>query len=252
MIAIKKLQKSFGRLEVLKGISLDFSQPGITAILGPNGSGKTTLIKTILGMAIPSAGSIEFQGENIKGRWAYRDQIDYLPQIARFPDNLSVQELFKMVQGLRAGKPDAERLIQLFGLEPFLKKRLGTLSGGTRQKVNIVQALMYDSPILILDEPTTGLDPVALLHLKALLEEERKRGKLILVTTHIMSFVEEMADEVVFLLEGHVHFRGSLKSLKEKYAAASLEKAIANILQQKELAFRSNGNSEKAAKLVFG
>ena len=252
MIAIEKLQKSFGKLEVLKGVSLEFKRPGITAILGPNGSGKTTLIKSILGMALPDKGRICFQGEDIKGGWAYRRQIDYLPQIARFPENLAVKELIRMIQDLRGGQPDAERLIRLFSLEGYLDKRLGTLSGGTRQKVNIVLSLMYDSPLLILDEPTSGLDPVAMLRLKALLRQEKARGKHILVTTHIMSFVEEIADEVVFLLEGHIHFQGSLQELKEKYGASSLERAIARILEQEQLRFSSNGHGDKAAKLVLG
>ena len=252
MITIEKLQKSFGKLEVLKGVSLEFKRPGITAILGPNGSGKTTLIKSILGMALPDKGRICFQGEDIKGGWAYRRQIDYLPQIARFPENLAVKELLRMIQDLRGGQPDAERLIRLFALEGYLDKRLGTLSGGTRQKVNLVLSLMYDSPLLILDEPTSGLDPLAMLHLKELLRQEKERGKYILITTHIMSFVEEVADEVVFLLEGHIHFQGSLRELKEKYAASSLERAIASILQEGKLAFSSNGHGEKAAKLVLG
>ena len=252
MIAIENLQKSFGKQEVLKGISLEFQRPGITAILGPNGSGKTTLIKSILGMALPDKGRIRFQGKDIKGEWAYRRQIDYLPQIARFPENLAVKELLRMIQDLRMGQPDAERLIQLFSLEPYLDKRLGTLSGGTRQKVNIVLSLMYDSPLLILDEPTSGLDPVAMIRLKELLRQEKEKGKHILITTHIMSFVEEMADEIVFLLEGHIHFQGSLQGLKEKYGSNSLERAIANILQEGQLGFSSNGHGEKAARLVLG
>lgn len=251
MIAIENLQKSFGKQKVLKGINLEFKRPGITAILGPNGSGKTTLIKSILGMALPDKGCIRFQGEDISGSWAYRRQIDYLPQIARFPENLAVKELLRMIQDLRGGQPDAERLIGLFALQPYLDNRLGTLSGGTRQKVNIVLAMMYDSPVLILDEPTSGLDPVAMLHLKELLRQEKEKGKHILITTHIMSFVEEMAGEVVFLLEGRIHFQGGLQELKEKYDATSLERAIARILREGELGFSSNGHGEKAAKLVL-
>lgn len=252
MITIQNISKSFGSLQVLKNLDLDLKQGGkITAILGPNGSGKTTLIKSILGMVLPDAGSITFEGGAIKGKWAYRNRIDYLPQIARFPENLTVHELLKMVQDLRGGKPQAEHLIERFALKPFLHKRLGTLSGGTRQKVNIVQALMYDSPVLILDEPTNGLDPVALLELKSLLDEERKNGKLILITTHIMSFVEQMADEVVFLLEGKVHFRGNQQQLKERYNAASLEHAIAAILKEEPLEISANGHSKTKARLIF-
>jgi Cu-processing system ATP-binding protein len=252
MITIQNLSKSFGKLSVLNELSLDLNNQGqITAILGPNGSGKTTLIKSILGMVLPNKGSILFNGKSIKGQWSYRTHIDYLPQIARFPENLTVNELLKMVKDLRGGQPQPRPLIQRFALEPFLNKRLGTLSGGTRQKVNLVQALMYDSPVLILDEPTSGLDPVALLELKRLLDEERQNGKMILITTHIMSFVEQMADEVIFLLEGNVHFRGNQKQLKERYKAANLEHAIAAILQEEPLSFSANGNSEGQAKLLL-
>ncbi|GJM35584.1 MAG: ABC transporter [Saprospiraceae bacterium] len=237
MIQIQNLHKSFGPLQVLKGVNLDFpatasGASGITAILGPNGSGKTTLIKCILGMVIPSEGEIFVKDQRVKGNWSYRHNIGYLPQIARFPENLSVQELLDFIQDLRGTGGQPEPLIQRFGLEPFLTKRLGHLSGGTRQKVNLVLAFMYDCPLLILDEPTAGLDPVALIQLKALLKEEKAKGKHILITTHIMDFVEDMADEIVFLLEGNIHFRGRPDFLKKQYQSRKLENAIACLLQK--------------------
>ena len=245
MISIKKLHKAFGKNKVLKGIDLDFEKPGIVAILGPNGSGKTTLIKCILGMVIPNEGDIEVDGKNIKGEWSYRNQVDYLPQIARFPENLKVKELLAMIKDIRGKGDNSKHFIDLFDLHPFLNERLGNLSGGTLQKVNIMLAMMYDSPLLILDEPTTGLDPLALVRLKQLILEEKAKGKIILITTHIMSFVEEMADEVVFLLEGNIHFNGSLKDLKNQYDSKKLEEAIAKILEGKKNKFSVNGHSKK-------
>jgi Cu-processing system ATP-binding protein len=243
MIHISSLHKSFGKQNVLKGISLDFNKPGITAILGPNGSGKTTLIKSILGMVLPTAGHIHFEDKDIKGQWDYRSRIDYLPQIARFPDNLRVDELLRMIQDIRGVAPASlDRLIALFDMADYMNKRFGNLSGGTKQKANIIQAFMYDSPVIILDEPTNGLDPVALIRLKTLLQEEKQKGKLILITTHIMSFVNEMADDVVFLLDGKVHYRGSVDALKIQFGEQDLEKAIAGILLGKS-AFSSNGHS---------
>ena len=232
MIEIRNLHKSYGKLEVLLGIDLTFDQKGrIAAILGPNGSGKTTLIKSILGMVLPDKGEILVNGTPVKKQWSYRAGISYLPQIARFPENLKVSELIAMIKDLRGGHANDERLIRLFDLEPHLYKHLGNLSGGTKQKVNIVLAFMYDCPILILDEPTAGLDPVAMIHLRELLHEARKQGKTVLLSTHIMSFVEEMADEVIFLLEGNIRFRGSLRRLKEEYHEENVERAIARILQ---------------------
>ncbi len=233
MIEIKNLHKKFGKNQVLKGIDLTIDTGGIFAVLGPNGSGKTTLIKTILGMVIPNKGDIKLNQQVIKKGWKYRSDIDYLPQIANFPANLTVKELIKMIKDLRASNTQEDkRLIDLFKLQPFLNKKLSNLSGGTKQKVNIVLTFMFDSPLVILDEPTTGLDPISLIRLKELINTEKKKGKTILITSHIMSFVEEIADEIVFLLEGKIYFKGSIKALKEKTHQPDFEHAIASILTE--------------------
>lgn len=242
MIQITKLNKSFGRQHILRDIDLRIEQPGrITAVLGPNGSGKTTLIKCLLGMVIPDSGRIEINGTSIKNNWAYRSGIDYLPQIARFPENLRVHELIAMIKDIRGGVANDEKLIARFGLVPYLEQQLRNLSGGTKQKVNLVLALMYDSPLLILDEPTSGLDPVAMIHLKELLLEEKQKGKIILMTSHIIQFVEEMADDIVFLLEGNIYFKGSVEQIKEQYGEEDLEKAIAQILTRQKYSAYMNG-----------
>src|SRR5690625_619566 len=161
MIEVNKIYKKFGKNEVLKGIDLKIDQKGVFAVLGPNGSGKTTLIKCILGMVLPNEGTIKVDGESIARNWEYRQKIDYLPQIANFPTNLTVGELFKMIKDLRdRNDADVTPYVKRFGLEPYLDKKLGNLSGGTKQKVNLVLTFVFDSPIIILDEPTTGLDPV--------------------------------------------------------------------------------------------
>jgi Cu-processing system ATP-binding protein len=230
MIEIKGLHKKFGKLTVLDGLDLTLDKGGITAILGPNGSGKTTLIKCLLGMVIPDSGSMALEGESVLGRWEYRNNLNYLPQIANFPPNLTVAELIRMVKNLRPKKGDEQDLIEGFGLKEFMKKKLGTLSGGTKQKVNIALTFMFDSELIILDEPTTGLDPVSLLRLKSLIKKEKDRGKTILITTHIMSFVNEVADEIVFLLDGKIYFKGSTEALKEQTRDNNLEHAIANLI----------------------
>ncbi|MCF6212961.1 MAG: ABC transporter ATP-binding protein [Flavobacteriaceae bacterium] len=231
MIEIKNLHKSFNKLTVLDGLDLDFRSSGIFAILGPNGSGKTTLIKSILGMVVPEKGEILIDKVNILQQWTYRNDINYLPQIANFPSNLTVIELIKMVKNLRPKPASESELISTFELEPFLNKKLGNLSGGTKQKVNIVLTFMFDSNIIILDEPTTGLDPISLIRLKTIIQKEKDKGKTLLITTHIMSLVEEIADEIVFLLDGKIYFKGSIASLKEKTKENDLEHAIANLLQ---------------------
>ncbi len=232
MIQIKNLHKKFGKVTVLKELNLTIKESGIFAILGPNGSGKTTLIKSILGMVIPDKGEILIDGKQTKGQWKHRQKIDYLPQIANFPSNLSVQEVIDMIKNIRNKKTRDEDLIALFKLQPFLNKKLANLSGGTRQKVNIILTFMFDDPILILDEPTTGLDPLSLIHLKSLISEAKEKGKTILITSHIMRFVEEISDEIVFLLDGKIYFKGSVKLLKETYNEQDLEHAIAALLNE--------------------
>jgi len=232
MVSIKNLHKKFGKNQVLKGVDLHINDGGIFAVLGPNGSGKTTLIKSILGMVIPNKGNIEVLGNNIKKNSDYRHKIDYLPQIANFPSNLKVKELIKMIKDLRKDTNEDERLIKLFKLEPFLDKKLGNLSGGTKQKVNLVLTFMFDSPLIILDEPTTGLDPISLIRLKDLIQTEKGKGKTILITSHIMSFVEEVSDEIVFILEGKIYFKGTIQDLKTKTKQPDFEHAIASILTE--------------------
>lgn len=232
MIEIEGLCKQFNKNTVLSDLDLNISKKGIFAVLGPNGSGKTTLIKSILGMVIPDKGTIKVLGEDIRKTSDYRKKIDYLPQIANFPSNLKVKELITMIKDLRGNTTRDKQLIEQFGLEPYLDKKLGNLSGGTKQKVNIVLSFMFNSPILILDEPTTGLDPLSLIELKKLILEEKENGKTILITSHIMSFVEEMTDEIVFILEGNIYFKGAIQTLKEDTNQDNLEHAIAVLLKK--------------------
>jgi len=232
MVTIENLHKKFGKNEVLKGIDLTIEDGGIFAVLGPNGSGKTTLIKSILGMVIPHQGTIAINNQSIKNNWQYRKEIDYLPQIANFPGNLTVKELIKMIKDLRNKPANDEKLIDYFKLEGFLDKKLVNLSGGTKQKVNLVLTFMFDSPLVILDEPTSGLDPISLIRLKDWIQKEKAKGKTILITSHIMSFVEEISDNIIFILEGKIYFKGSVAALKEQTGQTDFEHAIAIILTE--------------------
>jgi len=232
MIEIKGIRKSFGKLEVLKGFDFSLAKGKITAILGPNGSGKTTLIKSILGLVLPSDGKILVNGKVISNDWLYRKEIGYLPQIARFPENLKVIEILNLIEEVRKEKGNYIDLINQFDLKDFLNKKLRQLSGGTRQKVNLVLTFMFDCPLYILDEPTAGLDPIAVIRLKELIIRKKEEGKTFLVTTHIMSLVEELADELIFLLEGKIYFKGTFDQMLKAEKEENLEKAIANILKK--------------------
>lgn len=232
MLELTDLHKSYGKKSVLRGIDLFIDKPGIHAVLGPNGSGKTTIMKSILGMVLPNKGNINFDGTDISKDISYRSRIDYVPQIAHFPQNIQVNEMYDLIEKIRTKKGvRKDSLIELFLLEKHLDKRIGALSGGTLQKLNLSLALMFDSPVLILDEPTTGLDPIALIALKDFLIQEKENGKIILLTTHIMNFVEEMADNVTFLLDGKIYYNGSIDALKSQYGDQDMEHVIAQILK---------------------
>ncbi len=230
MIRIEGVRKKFGALEVLKGVDLEIRQGRTTAIIGPNGSGKTTLIKMVLGLVKPDAGRIIWGDQVLNGDWRYRERVGYMPQIVRFPENLSGRELFAMITDLRDGASADVELIDAFGLEPDLDKPFRTLSGGTRQKVNAALAFRFGPDLLVLDEPTGGLDPVAARALKEKVRRERARGRTVILTSHNMGELESLTDDVAFLLEGRIRYRGPLAALKSETGHADLEGAIAHLM----------------------
>lgn len=237
MITVRALRKSFGKIEVLRGLDLDFIRGRTTALVGPNAAGKTTLIKTMLGLASADSGDIMIDGRRVTSDPAYRAQIGYMPQIAHFPENLCGHELIEMLDDLRGGSATRDdELISALSLENELDKPLNSLSGGTRQKVNAVIAFLFDPRILILDEPTAGLDPVSSGILKAKIRDAHVAGKTILLTSHIMTEVDELAENIIFLLDGLVRFQGALHDLKTQTRQVNLERAIANVMQPAEAA----------------
>lgn len=233
MIAISHLHKRFGSFVALHDVDLSIERGRITGIIGPNGSGKSTLMKSLLGLVTPTSGSITINGYLLNGASEYRRTLGYVPQVARFPQDLTGREVIEIVRGLRTDMPSLENeLIALFGLESELSKRTRAMSGGTRQKLSVVLACMYDPSLVICDEPTAGLDPLANTRLKEFLLALKARERTVLITTHIMSDLEEIADDVVVLLEGRIRFAGSVRDLKLKTEEPRLEAAVARLLQR--------------------
>ncbi len=228
MIRIQNLSKRYGRLQVLDNLEMEMAQGRCTAILGPNGSGKTTLVKSILGLVRPESGQITVDGEVVNGGPEYRRAIGYMPQIARYPENLTAREIIQMIRDLRGNpKETDESLIHDLQVESELDKPFRTLSGGNRQKVSAVLAFLFRPRILFLDEPPSGLDPVTSSVLKDRILRERDAGRTIVLTSHVMSEVEELADTVVYLLEGRIHFQESVADLIGSSGEMNLERAIA-------------------------
>lgn len=231
MIIATNVHKQFGKLQVLKNISVTCNKGECIALIGPNGSGKTTLIKSILGMVIPDSGFITFNGKNILHDWNYRSHIGYMPQIGRYPDNMSIGQVINMMKDIRnhSGSFD-EELIRAFDLEKLYDKKMRTLSGGTRQKVSACLAFLFNPDVLILDEPTAGLDPVATEILKEKIIAEKEKGKVILITSHILSELDEMITQVIFMQDGQLVFHKNMIDLQQETGEQRLSKAIAQIM----------------------
>ncbi|MNT23916.1 putative D,D-dipeptide transport ATP-binding protein DdpD [compost metagenome] len=154
-----------------------------------------------------------------------------MPQIGRYPDNMKIGQLIDMMKDIRNFKKIDEELLEQFDLPSIYQKPMRTLSGGTRQKVSAVLAFMFNPEVLILDEPTAGLDPVAAEILKAKIHKEKENGKLILLTSHIMSEVDELADKVLYMMEGSIRFNYDVDDFKAITGEQKLGKAIINYLK---------------------
>jgi len=232
MIQIRHLSKSFGKLCVLDDVSLDIHRGSVTAILGPNASGKSTLLKCILGLVNPDSGRILIDDEPVAGRWLYRAKLGYMPQIARLPEHLTVAELFAMLRDLRAGDRDNDiELFARYEIGAMGAKHLGTLSGGTRQKILAAIAFLFSPQLLILDEPTVGLDPIATTVFKDKVRKERNNGRTILLSSHLVNEVEEMADNVIYLQDGKPFFAGTMSEIKHRTAETRLDRALVRIVE---------------------
>lgn len=236
MISIKQVSKKFGKLRALDTINLELVPGQSYALIGPNGCGKTTLIKSILGLVVPTRGEIFFDGKSIRHDWKYREKIGYMPQTGRYPENTTIGQLIDMMKNIRQYN-DAldEELIDAFKLYKIYDKRMHALSGGTRQKVSAALAFLFNAPVLILDEPTAGLDPVSVEILKDKIIEEKRRGKMILITSHILSDLDDLSTHAIYMYEGKLYYNNTIQSLKEETGEKRLGKAIATMIAQKQL-----------------
>lgn len=231
VVEIRALHKTFGQQPVLTGVDLSFARGDVTAVIGPNGAGKTTLIKCLLGLVRPDAGAIVVDGEPVEGSVSYRERIGYMPQHAAFPDNLTGREVVSLIRSVRRRDlPTDFELLRTLHLDAEMDKPVRTLSGGNRQKLSALLAFLFRPPILVLDEPTAGLDPVASAALKDHVRAAAADGATVLMTSHVMADLEELCDRVVFLLDGRVRFDGTIDAIRESTGETRLERAIAHIL----------------------
>ena len=232
MIEIKNLTKKFNKFTALQDINLECKKGHSIAFIGPNGCGKTTLIKCILGLNVVEFGDILVSGNSVKKDFLYREKIGYMPQIGKYPENMTIGQTIKMIQDNRKNVENIDtELLEAFELPKLYDKKMSTLSGGTTQKVSAVLAFMFHPEIIILDEPTAGLDPLASEILKNKIIKERNNGKLIIITSHLLSELDDMVNEIVFINDGKVLVHQSVEDLKAETQQTKISDAITNILK---------------------
>ena len=232
MIEVKNITKSFGKLLVLDHVNLQLQKGECIALIGPNGCGKTTLIKAILGMVLPNDGDIIFNGKSIKKDIQYREHIGYMPQIGRYPENMSIGQVLEMIKSIRNSSEALDLdLYDQFGIDKMLDKKMRTLSGGTTQKISATLAFLFKPQVLILDEPTAGLDPIAAEILKDKIIEAKNRGCLVLITSHLLSELEDIVSQIIFLQDGKLILHQNVEDLKTSTGQDTIARSIVHLLK---------------------
>ena len=236
-INIQQLSKNYGNTVALKNISLAFDQNGVIGLLGPNGAGKTTLMKILTGYLSQWEGQISIGNYDLrKDLKNTQQQMGYLPENNPLYPEMYVKEYLKFVGDLYGlKKPPIEEVIQKTGLQEHSHKKIVTLSKGYKQRVGLAAALIHDPQYLILDEPTTGLDPNQVVEIRKLIKALGKE-KLVFLSTHILQEVEAMCDRVVILNKATVVLDQTLKSLKtneQQVVSVSFDYRVENVALQK-------------------
>lgn len=232
MLTIKNISKNYGDFTALRNINMEFEN-GVYGVLAPNGAGKTTLIKMIATLIFPSEGEILYNGENILAMdERYREILGYLPQDFGYYKNYSPNKFLMYLAALKGieksvAKDKIKELLKLVALEDVADKKMKKFSGGMIQRVGIAQALLNDPKILILDEPTAGLDPKERVRFRNLLSE-LSRDRIIIVSTHIVSDIEFISNEIVMIKDKELLYKDTIDNICEKLHGKVFETEIEN------------------------
>ncbi|MCE3554543.1 ATP-binding cassette domain-containing protein [Pseudonocardia sp. RS11V-5] len=226
-IRVQGIEKSFGDLQVLRGVDFEVPTGSIFALLGSNGAGKTTLVRILSTLSKADAGTATVHGFDVSGRAGdVRELISLTGQFAAVDDVLTGRENLMLVARLRHLKNPgriADDLLERFSLAEAGTRRASTYSGGMRRRLDIAMSLIGDPPVIVLDEPTTGLDPQARIEVWATVKELAGRGTTVLLTTQYLDEAEQLADRIAILHKGAILQNGTLAELKKLLPAAEVE-----------------------------
>jgi len=221
-IDIQNLTKSYGKLVAVNKLSLKVEPKQVHGFLGPNGAGKTTTIKMLVGLLRPDSGSLRILGmDGIGDNTRVRQRIGYMPELPKFPKHNSGSEILD-IYGRMYGMTKEERkqrvpeLLKMVGLEDRGKDRVGTYSKGMQQRVGIAQALLNDPELVILDEPSIGLDPVGMVEVRDMVKDIVKSGKTVFFSSHLLAEVQQVCDHVTVLHQGILRYSGTLEDISTK------------------------------------
>lgn len=235
MIEVERLNKSYGPVQALRDVSFDIAAGEIIGLLGPNGAGKTTIIKTLTGYLQPDSGRVTIDGLDVLTHTQeVQSRIGYLPENAPLYPELTVQSYLRLIASLRQIPPDEEEArlsdaVLSTGLAQHLTRPIGQLSKGFRQRVGLAQAILHRPRLLILDEPTVGLDPTQIVEIRHLIQRLAQHST-VLFSTHILPEVEALCDRVIILMNGEVKVDARLSELAETNdAILVLQRPVAGI-----------------------
>lgn len=217
VVEIRGLTKFYGDVVGIENLNLDIKAGEVVGFLGPNGAGKSTTIRTLLGLISATSGSATFDGVNaLTSNPELRRSIGYLPGAPTYYNKYKAIDFLRMFAEIRSSSCDANILDYAKRLNLDLNKKIGELSKGNRQKVAVIQAFMHQPKILFLDEPTSGLDPLVQIEFEKILDEAKARGAAVLLSSHVMSEVEHLADRVAIINRGKLMVFEDIATLRAR------------------------------------
>ena len=226
IVSLRNIEKSFGKISVLKDVSLSLYKGEIFGLLGPNGAGKTTFIRCLLGLLKINSGEIDFNGRRLSAEDVL-DNFGFLPENFIPPRNLKAVEFIKILSwGLNHKAKDADYLLEIVGLKEHKNKYIKTYSRGMIQRLGLAVCLIKEPKVIVLDEPTSGLDPIGQRDTLNILSRLKEEGKTVFFSSHILSQIEKVCTRIGIINRGAIKFIGTAEEVMKKHSVSFLEEAF--------------------------